>query len=116
MRKYSMITFFLLTALLMQGCAAQKQTTTTVVKEQTTPVVVANENPLATVYADYIGIKNSLTKDNGDSAMLFAKLLFKAVDDLKMDKLTPAQHTAWMKYMENFWRTTVLLLSTGRKI
>lgn len=107
----------MLVTVLINSCSAQKNTTTqtttpvqtTVVKTDTTTAVVKTEpvkvegqttvsNPIAEVYADYIGLKNSLTKDNADSAAAYAKKLFKDIDKVQMDKLSATQHTAWMKY------------------
>lgn len=94
---------------MVQSCSAQKNTTTSQqVKTDSVSATVKTDspqvqtvNPLAVVYADYNGIKNSLTKDNADSTAYFAKLLFKAVDKVDMNKFTAEQHTVWMKYMKD---------------
>lgn len=70
--------------------------TTNEKKEETKPV----ENPLAQVYAAYFSLKDALTKDDGSSAASSAKELFKAIDNVKMDKLKTDEHAVWMKYME----------------
>lgn len=105
----------ILTAVLLQSCAAQNKHST----EAKKPTVVVNQeaaanvktdslnvvaqtnvaNPISEVYTDYIGIKNSLTKDNPDSAAIYAKKMFKDIDKVQMEKLASTQHTAWMKYM-----------------
>lgn len=102
----------MLTAVLIQSCSAQKNQST----KTKSPTVVANEkiaanvktdsvnvvaqtnvtNPISDVYTDYIGIKNSLIKDNPDSASIYAKKMFKDIDKVQMGKLTSAQHIAWM--------------------
>ena len=107
----------MLGTVLMNSCSAQKNTSTqtttpvetTVVKSDTPTAVVKTDtvkvvelttvsNPISEVYADYIGLKNSLTKDNADSAAAYAKKLFKDIDKVQMDKLTATQYTAWMNY------------------
>ncbi len=61
---------------------------------------VISSNPLEAIYTNYLGIKNSLTRDNPDSAAIYAKKLYKAIDNLKMDQLKPQQHKSWMLYMK----------------
>lgn len=75
-------------------------TNTTTAKQDTLKNEVA-QNPLATVYTAYFALKDALTKDDGSTAAAKAKELFKAIDAVPMDKLTPVQHTLWMKYMKD---------------
>ncbi len=56
-------------------------------------------NPLTEVYTNYFALKDALISNDGTSASNKAKELFKAIDKVAMDKLTPEQHTVWMKYM-----------------
>ena len=84
----------MLGTVLINSCSAQQNATT----KTTTQVATTVSNPIAEVYADYIGLKNSLTKDNADSAAAYAKKLLKDIDKVQMDKLTTTQHTDWMKY------------------
>lgn len=58
------------------------------------------DNPLVEVYTAYFGLKDALTKDDGNGAAAKAKELFKAIENVKMDKLKTDEHTVWMKYME----------------
>lgn len=114
------LSFAMLGTVLINSCSAQKTTATqttapvetTVVKSETTTAIVITDtvqaveqtsvsNPIAEVYVDYIGLKNSLTKDNADSAAAYARKLFKDIEQVQMDKLNPTQHTAWMKHMKN---------------
>ena len=61
---------------------------------------IASKDPLNSVLSSYLNLKNALAKDDGALASSYAKELFKAIDKVPMDKLTPAQHTIWMKYSE----------------
>ncbi len=93
----------MLGTILVNNCSAQinttKQATKAVVNANTVKVVEqpVGSNPISDVYADYINIKNSLTRDNSDSASFFAKILIIDIEKIPMDKLTPIQNTAWMK-------------------
>ncbi len=89
----------MLGTVLINSCSAQQNATT----KATTQVTTTVSNPITEVYADYIGLKNSLTKDNADSAAAYAKQLFKDIDKVQMDKLTATQHTTWMKYKTNLF-------------
>lgn len=84
----------MLGTVLMNSCSVQTNATT----QSNTPVETTISNPIAEVYADYIGLKNSLTKDNAESAAAYSKKLFNDIDKVQMDKLTANQHSAWMKY------------------
>jgi len=55
---------------------------------------------LNNVITAYIGVKNSLTKDNGDSVRAAAKVLYNAIDKMQMDKLSGNEHTIWMQYAD----------------
>jgi hypothetical protein len=70
--------------------------TTSASVEETKPAV----NPLAEVYTAYFGLKDALTKDDGNTAAAKAKELFKAIDAVKMEKLKTDEHTIWMKYSD----------------
>ncbi|MBK9734687.1 MAG: DUF3347 domain-containing protein [Saprospiraceae bacterium] len=96
------------------GC--KTDSTTAVAKTDTVKTVeqITVSNPISEVYADYIGLKNSLTKDNADSAAAYAKKLIEDVDKVQMDKLNAPQHTAWMKherfgYHAEFIKSTIKL-------
>jgi len=55
-------------------------------------------NPLSTVYDSYFNLKNALAKDDGKGAQSAAKSLFDGIANVPMDKLTPDQHSIWMKF------------------
>ncbi|MBK9737657.1 MAG: DUF3347 domain-containing protein [Saprospiraceae bacterium] len=114
------LSFTMLATVLINSCSAQKNTTTQttlpvetmVVKTDSTTAVAKTDtvktveqitvsNPISEVYADYIGLKNSLTKDNADSAAAYAKKLIEDVDKVQMDKLNASQHAVWMKHMKD---------------
>ena len=52
------------------------------------------------VIASYLDLKNSMFKDNGDSARAAAKRLYNAIDKVPMSKLSAAQHKIWMQFNE----------------
>jgi hypothetical protein len=60
----------------------------------------SNINPLLDVYTAYFALKDALTKDDGTTASIKAKELFKSIDKVQMEKMNSAQHTVWMKYMD----------------
>lgn len=87
--------------LVKKQAAETKTSTEQTSTEQTTTEQAAPEvNPLSEVYTAYFGLKDALTKDDGNTAAAKAKELFKAIDAVKMDKLKTDEHTVWMKYME----------------
>ncbi len=55
-------------------------------------------NSLADVYAVYFSIKDALIKGDGATAAAKAKELFNVIDKVKMESMTAAQHTVWMKF------------------
>ena len=76
-------------------------TTTKTVKteiEKVPPVMVKNRQPLTEVYAAYFGLKDALVKSDGNIAATQAKVLYKAIDQVDMNKITEQEHTVWMKY------------------
>lgn len=76
-------------------------TTTETVKteiEKAPPVMVENKQPLTEVYAGYFGLKDALVKSDGNAAATQAKVLYKAIDQVDMNKMTKQEHTVWMKY------------------
>jgi len=52
----------------------------------------------AAVYDAYFALKDALVKSDGAAASAKAAVLAEAVNALPMDKLSPTQHTVWMKY------------------
>jgi hypothetical protein len=89
---------------IVQSCSAQKTASESPSQDmavsQTASDTLKSGDPLFEVFNAYLGIKNALAKDDGITASESAKTLFKAVNKVPMDKLTPAQHTVWMKYYE----------------
>lgn len=57
-------------------------------------------NPLNNVYNSYFALKDALIKTDGTAAGAKANELFKAIDDVPMEKLNTEQHTVWMKNMK----------------
>ena len=60
-----------------------------------------SNNELTGVYSAYFDLKDALIKTDGNSAAAKAKVLYKAVDAVPMEKLSDTQHLAWMKYMKD---------------
>lgn len=58
-------------------------------------------NSLSDVFTAYLALKDALAKDDGTTASIKAKDLFKAIDKADMGKMNPAQNAVWMKYMKN---------------
>ncbi len=80
----------------------RKSTTTVTPKSETAlqdTIKKETENPLLEVYKAYFGLKDALIMNDGATASSKAKEVFKAIDNVPMDKLSADQHTAWMKYM-----------------
>ena len=49
---------------------------------------------------DYLGIKNALTIDNGTLASSTAGKFLSSLKEIKMESLSPAEHTVWMQVMD----------------
>lgn len=58
-----------------------------------------NTNLLSNVYTAYFDLKDALVKNDGLTASNKANELFKAIEDVPMEKMPGAQHIVWMKYM-----------------
>jgi hypothetical protein len=84
-----------------QQVSDTRNTTTTTTTPQDTAKTAVVKNPLSAVYIAYFALKDALTKDNGTNAAAKAKELFKAIDNVPMEKLTTIEHTIWMKYMKD---------------
>src|SRR5712671_4862761 len=52
------------------------------------------------VISAYLGVKNALVQDNGNSVRAASKILFNAINDIPMEKLSVDQHKIWMQYSE----------------
>jgi hypothetical protein len=77
-----------------------KPTDGMVKKQATSEPVATPANPLTGVYAAYFALKDALVATDGAAAAEQAKTLFAAIGNVKMDSLTTAQHTVWMKYQQ----------------
>lgn len=58
----------------------------------------SNVNPFAEIYTAYFALKDALTKDDGAAASSKAKLLYDAINNVAMEKLSSTEHQVWMKY------------------
>ncbi len=56
-------------------------------------------NILQAVYSGYFAVKDALVKSDGKTAAAKASELFQAINKVPMDKMTPEQHTIWMKVL-----------------
>lgn len=61
---------------------------------------IISKDPINKVQSAYLELKNALVKDDGNLASTNAKELFKAIEKIQMDKMTPEQHKIWMKYSD----------------
>jgi hypothetical protein len=57
-----------------------------------------SKDPIAPILSAYLNIKNALAKDDEPGTVESAKALFRAIEDVDMSKLSPAQHKVWMTY------------------
>lgn len=60
-----------------------------------------NNLSLNKVFTAYIKVKNALATDNGDNARIEAKVLFSAIENIPMEKLSSEQHKIWMQYAKD---------------
>ncbi|HZV68945.1 MAG TPA: DUF3347 domain-containing protein [Saprospiraceae bacterium] len=63
-------------------------------------VVCNAEQPIQDVITYYLRVKNSLTKDNGDSVRTAAKNLYSIIESVPMEKLGTAEYKVWMQYQK----------------
>ena len=70
-------------------------------EEQTSNVESQKQNQLKTVFDSYFALKDALVQTNGALASKNAGLMLKALSSVKMGELTSAEHTVWMKVMDN---------------
>jgi hypothetical protein len=61
---------------------------------------VESDQSFNKVLTTYFNLKNALAIDKGDSARAAAKILFNAVDEIPMEKLSPDKHKTWMQYRD----------------
>jgi hypothetical protein len=57
-----------------------------------------NSSPISKVLDSYINLKNALVGNNAKAAQASAKSMLNEIPKVPMDKMTPEQHTVWMKY------------------
>lgn len=74
-------------------------------KTETMAGMVMDEtvSPIAEVETAYFGLKDALTKDDANTASEKAKELFKAIDKVKMEKMSADEHKVWMKLQEKLF-------------
>ena len=63
-------------------------------------IKVENTGSVAELETAYFGLKDALTKDDANTASEKAKELFKAIGNVKMDKMSAEEHKTWMKLQE----------------
>lgn len=63
--------------------------------------VVQPINQLKAVFDDYFSLKDALVKSDGNTASTKAKDLSKAISSVKMEALSPEEHTAFMQVMKD---------------
>jgi len=63
---------------------------------QNMPATTTDTSPLKTIFDEYFAIKDALVKTDANAAGLKATALLKAIKAVQMEKLSPAEHTAWM--------------------
>jgi hypothetical protein len=56
---------------------------------------------LKAVFDNYFLLKDALVKTDGNTASTNAKKLLKAINEVKMEKLTAEEHTVWMKIVKD---------------
>lgn len=73
--------------------------------EETTtenPTEITQEvNQLKPIFDNYFALKDALVKTDGNLASSIAKDLHLNISAVKMEKLTPEEHTVWMKVMKD---------------
>ena len=66
----------------------------------TVTTLIAHPVTFDKIINDYISLKNSLVKDNGDSARNSSKILFYDLQEFKVDELTAVQKKVWNQFAE----------------
>lgn len=64
-------------------------------------VDVPQGNQLKAVFDSYFAIKEALVKTDGSAASSKATSLISAINAVKMETLTPKEHTVWMKVLKS---------------
>jgi hypothetical protein len=86
----------------LHGCCKYERKQTTTVKDKTKNQTETNSatqvtNQLTKVFSNYFALKDALVSTDGNLASQKASELLKSINEIKMDKLTSQEHTAWMK-------------------
>ena len=79
-----------------------KATSAVITKSETeirNTIKKASTEPLIDVYTAYFGLKDALIMNDGITASNKAKDLFKALNNVKMEKLAADQHATWIEYV-----------------
>ncbi len=89
-------------------------TTTTegMVKKQAIPA--ADQNPLSEVYSAYFALKNALVASDGPTASAKAKILYDAIEVVKMEAMQPAHHSVWMNFQPKLSADTEKITNTQK--
>jgi copper chaperone CopZ len=74
--------------------------------DQTTFAKMHEVTQLKAIFDNYFLLKDALVKSDQKSASLMAKNLLSTINEVKMDKLTPQEHTVWMKVMSSLKSST----------
>lgn len=67
---------------------------------------------LKTVFDNYFTLKDALVKSDGKLASTIAKDLFVHINAVKMDKLSPGEHTVWMNVLSSLKSNTDKISAT----
>ncbi len=70
-------------------------------KNTTTNETKQNVAELNTVFNGYFALKDALVKTDGNTASAKATEMLTAINAVKMEKLSTAEHTVWMKIMKD---------------
>ncbi len=69
-------------------------------------------NQLKTIFENYFTLKDALVKSDGKLASTIAKDLLVNINEIKMDKLSQEEHTAWMKVLSSLKSNTEKISET----
>lgn len=69
-------------------------------------------NQLKTIFESYFALKDALVKSDGKLVSTLAKDLLANINSVKMEKLSPEEHTVWMKVMSSLKSNTEKIAAT----
>jgi len=82
---------------------------------QDMPATVQNTSQLKTVFDEYFAIKDALVKTDVSTAGQKATALINAIKAVQMNKLSPAEHSAWMAAVKDL-TTEASHISTSKDV